>query len=56
MNLNFQQVDDARSSKLCFVKKQNYDVGKYILLNRLHRLNNQIEKQGMTLRLDLIKI
>ena len=56
MNFNFQLADSARSTKLCFIKRQNYDVGKNIFLNRLHSLNNQIEKQWMTLSLDSSKI
>ena len=49
-------VDNARSTKLCFVKRQNYDVDENILLNRLHSLNNQIENQCMTLSLDSFKL
>ena len=44
MNLNFQIADNGRSTRLKFIKRQNYDVGKNILLNRLHILNDKIEK------------
>ena len=42
VQLNFQLVDNERLTKIKFIKRQNYDVGKNILLNRLHSLNNKI--------------
>ena len=42
VEMNFQLLDNARSSKIAFVKRQQYEVGKIILLNRLHDINNII--------------
>ena len=44
MYLNFQIADNRRSTKFNFIKNQKYDVGKNILLNRMHILNDKIEK------------
>ena len=44
VQLNFQLADNARATKLTFIKRQNYDVGKNVLLNRFHALNNKIDK------------
>ena len=39
-----------------FFKRQNYDVGKNILLNRMHSLNNMIDKSWLNLSLDSFKV
>ena len=36
MHLNFQIANNGRSTKLNVIKRQKYDVGKNILLNRLY--------------------
>ena len=56
MHLNFQIVDNERSTKMSFFKRQKYDVGKNILHNRLHILNDKIEKSWINLKLDSYKI
>ena len=56
VHLNFQLVDNARATKLNFIKRHNYDVGKNILLNRMHVLNNKIDKRWLNLSLDYYKI
>ena len=56
MWLNFQIVDNARSQRWSFITRQNYDVGKNILLNRMHILNNLIEKNWISLELNTYKI
>ena len=48
MNLNFQIADNARSTKLSFIRIQKYDVGKNIL-NRMQVINNKIEKHWTNL-------
>ena len=53
---NFQLLDNARSSKIAFVKRQQYEVGKNILLNRQHDINNMVEKQWLNLSLGCFKI
>ena len=45
MLLNFQISKNERETKMRFLKRQNFDVGKNILLNRLHILDNNIEKK-----------
>ena len=39
-----------------FHKRQRYDVGKIILLNRLHTMNNKIEKNWINLSLETYKV
>ena len=56
MHLNFQIADNERSTKMGFFKRQKYDVGKNVLLNRLHILNGKIEKNWINLKLDSYKI
>ena len=56
MYLNFQIAENNRSTKMNFMKIQNYDVGKNILLNRLHILNDKIEKNWINLSIDSYKI
>ena len=56
IQLNFQLYDNARSNKLVFSRRQNYDVGKNILLNRLCSINNITDKQWLNLGLDSYKI
>ena len=56
VHLNFQLFDNVKSTKLVFIKRQNFDIGKNILLNRLHELNNKIEKQWLELSLETFKI
>ena len=56
LQLNFQLYDNVRSSKMPFIKIQKFDVGKNILLNRFHDLNNLIDKQWMNLSLETYKI
>ena len=56
MHLNFQIADNERSTKMSFFKRQKYDVGKNVLLNRLHILNDKIEKNWINLKLDSYKI
>ena len=56
MYLNFQIADGRRSTKFKFIKNQNYDVGKNILLNRMHILNDRIEKSLIDLTLTSYKV
>ena len=56
VQLNFQLVDKERISKINFIKRQNYDVGKNILPNRMHLLNNKIDKNWLDLSLNSIKL
>ena len=55
-NLNFQLADNERATKLNFIRIQKYDVGKNILLNRLHVLNGKIDKNWINLSIDSYKI
>ena len=48
--------DNERVSKINFIKRQNYDAGKNILLNRMHLLNNKIDKNWLDLSLNSIKL
>ena len=56
MQLNFQIVNNDRESKMKFLKRHNYDVGKNILLNRLTIINNKIEKKWFNLSLETYKV
>ena len=56
VNLNFQLCDNARSTKLIFTKRESFEVGKNILLNRLHKLNNLIEKEWLNLTFNTYKV
>ena len=56
LQLNFQLYENARSSKITFIKIQRFEVGKNILLNRFHDLNNLINKQWMNMSLETYKI
>ena len=43
LHLNFQLLDNERGSKFKFVKRQSYDVGKNILLNKMFdTINNRV--------------
>ena len=56
MNLKFQITDNGRSTRLNFIKRQKYDVGKNILLNRMHILNDKIEKNWINLTMNSYKV
>ena len=56
VQLNFQLVENAKQTKLNFIKIQRFDVGKNILLNRMYVLNGKIEKSWLNLSLDSFKI
>ena len=56
MYLNFQIADNGRSTKFNFIKNQKYDVGKNILLNRMHILNGKLEKNLMNLSMNSYKV
>ena len=56
MNLNFQIADNQRSTTFNFIKSQKYDVGKNILLNRMHVLNGKIEKNWLDLSINSFKV
>ena len=56
VQLNFQLVNNARSPKLTFIKRQNYEVGKNIILNRMYVLNNKIYKSWLSLFIDTFKV
>ena len=56
MYLNFQIADNRRSTKFKFIKNQKYDVGKNILLNRMHILNDKVEKNLIDLTLTSYKV
>ena len=56
VQLNFQLNDNARLSKLAFFKRQNYNAKKDILLNRMHSLNNLIDKSWLDLSLASFKV
>ena len=56
IQLNFQLNDNPRQTKLSFFKRQNYDVGKNILQNRMYLLNNKIDKSWLNLILKSCKV
>ena len=56
LELNFQMVNNNRSRKITFIKQQSYEVGKNIMLNRMHSLNNMIEKSWLDLGIDSYKV
>ena len=56
LQLNFQMTSNDRATKMTFIKNQRFDVGKNILLNRMHAINNKIEKTWLTLGLDSYKL
>ena len=56
VQLNFQLNDNARLRNLNFFKRQNYDVGKNILFNRMHSLNNMIDKNWLNLSMNAYKV
>ena len=56
LQLNFQYYENARNTKMTFVRIQRFDVGKNILLNRFYDLNNLIDKQWLSLSLETFKI
>ena len=56
VQLNFQLVDNARSIKITNIKRQNFDVGEHILPNRMHVLNNMMEKDWLNLSYDTFKV
>ena len=47
--INFHLVDNVRSPKLTLMKRQNYEVGTNILLNRMYVLYNKIDKSCVSL-------
>ena len=56
VSLNFQLNQNPRFTMLNFFKRQKYESGKNILLNRLSHLNNKINKSWMDLSLDSFKV
>ena len=56
LHMNFQLLNNTRSSTISFRRSQNYGVGKNILLNRFVHLNNMIEKGWLSLSLETYKI
>ena len=56
INLNFQLNQNQRISHANFFRRQNYEAGNNILLNRLSHLNNTIEKSWLDLSLDSFKV
>ena len=48
--------DNERSTKCFFIKHQKFDVGNNILLKRLRKLNNKIDKKWLKLSLETFKI
>ena len=56
VQLNFQLIDNSPSSKFLFLKRQNYDTEKNILLNRMNILNIKMEKNWIELSLANFKI
>ena len=56
VQMNFQLYENERSSKLRFIRNQNYDVRKNILLNRFCDLNDLIDKKWIELSMETFKI
>ena len=56
MFLNFQANQNPRMRHQNFIKMQNYNVGSNILNNRLHNLNDKIEKSWLELSYPAFKI
>ena len=56
VQMNFQLSGNERSMKIRFIKCQNYEVGKNILLNRFCDLNDLIDKSWIDLSLESFKI
>ena len=55
LHLNFQLNDNERGQNLVFMKSQQFEVGKNILLNRFSELNNKIDKGWLNLSLATFK-
>ena len=49
-------VDNARQSKMNFIKNQRFEEGKNVLLNILYVLHGKIDKTGLNLSLESFKI
>ena len=56
VHLNFQLNQNQRQSHANFFRRQNYESGKNILLNRLYHLNGKIEKSWLELSLNSFKV
>ena len=56
LQLNFQLNHNARLPRMNFLKRQRFDVGKNVLLNRMSCLNNMIEKSWLDLGLNSYKL
>ena len=56
LHLNFQLYDNERGLNLVFMKNQQFEVGKNILLNRFAELNNKIDKRWLNLNLATFKV
>ena len=56
LQLNFQLNNNARLSKMNFLKRQRFDVGKNVLLNWMSCLSNMIEKSWLDLSLNGYKL
>ena len=56
INLNFQLNQNPRIRYANFFIRQNYNIGKNILLNRLAHINDKIEKSWLDQSLNTFKI
>ena len=56
VNLNFQLNQNPSTLYANFFRRQNYEAGNNILLNRLSHLNNKIEKSWLDMSLDSFKL
>ena len=56
VNLNFQLNQNPRLNHANFFLRQNYDIGKNILLNRFVHLNGKIEKSWLNQCIETFKI
>ena len=52
----YDVIKDSYFNTFGFIKRQNYDVGKNIVLNRMHILNNKIDKNWINLTVETYKV
>ena len=56
ISLNFQQNYNGRNEKINFFKVSNYKVGRNLLVNRFHSLNNKIDYNWLNDSSNIFKV
>ena len=56
VDLNFQQITNARKGTLSFIKDNNYKIGLNLMCNRLNVINNKIDSGWMSESYDTYKV